>query len=209
MKRNLVIVLLILLAISVSAQEKQKNRIGVRYAIDWVLDDGGGEKGTYRVDKIENKNLELFYKWYLKKNWFIEPSLSMYWFEYDSGSYISAGSVTNWSRVHCHNLNLKEKGMGASLVGGYSFPIIKRLSLDVFAGVNVKYAFTCRHLGEKMGLLRDVYYPAYPSWQAGLNLNYWFASLSFKVGSYLTQRYKLLENENRPTFYSLGLGISF
>lgn len=216
MKRVIMFIVLAATLMSAAAQQTQKNRIGVQLGVDFVT-NGDHNKGTYGQECFGSYGLSVSYKCFVKGNWFVRPAASLYTMSYDTGRRLNVGAseqastryvsikLDYYKRTSLYKLS--EWGVGAGVDGGYCFPKKKNFSVDLFGGLNYRWAMRCGGIDDMP--LKYAYYPTYLSWKAGVNVNYRWLTLSAGVGTYLTKRHKYFEDSNTPTVYSLGVGVNF
>ena len=141
MKRITILAIMAMVMLSATAQEVEKrSRWGLRVTADLV---GNNEYnvGTYNSNGVFcNFNWALLYQCFVKKNWYLEPQVSFYHMSYDS-KLIGSISDPNDLTLNIPATNLKEKGLGLSIVAGYSFSIKKVYGLSANSNITI-----CRHL---------------------------------------------------------------
>lgn len=236
MKRITILAIMALVMLSATAQEVEKrSRWGLRVTAD-LVGNNEYDVGTYNSNGVFcNFNWTLLYQCFVKKNWYLEPQVSFYHMSYDS-KLIGSISDPNDLTLNIPALNLKEKGLGLSIVAGYSFSIKEDLSIDLFVGPHLRYAFQCEgysgtsyldsHQYAAGGAIVEVngaftavegnggtipqkYYPAYLNWKVGVGLNYKAFNLTLSGGSGLTNRLVGKKENKLPYYISLGVGYKF
>ena len=237
MKRITILAIMALVMLSATAQEVEKrSRWGFRVTADMMM-NSNSMFGTYNSDgAFADFNWSLLYQCFVKKNWYLEPQFSFYHMSYESGPV--GGGI--WDEIdpsfNYPPAELTERGVGLSLVAGYSFPIKENLYIDVFLGPELKYAFICENnsgttyldshqyaaggaivevngaftaVEGNGGTIPQKYYPAYLNWKVGVGLNYKAFNLTLSGGSGFTKRLVDRTSIKMPVFISLGLGFKF
>lgn len=226
-KIYLFIIVLSLSVFDVSAQERSKGKLGFEYGFEWIFK--GPARGTdeYReydyakkmvyYKDFANHRVTLLYNLPIAKGIYIEPQLSFYHMQYDLDIDICACGPSDEVNKSFNTLvlyKLNESGLGTAFHIGYSFKLLKDLSLDIFLAPDYRVAIKSGRGGRGSSNFLKYYGSAiysrdYLILKGGVGINYRFLSLNLNCGGYVTDRFLINKDAIKPIVASAALGFKF
>ena len=203
--KKLVLIIALLAAVSVQAQEHWRSGFSVGVEGNFTLKDD-----IYGWQNFKGSTITGGYKWYVVKGLFLKPALSVYYESHEPGMLLNT-PPPGYPLSQMTGSHGTEVGLGLTALVGYTVPTGRLVSLEFFTGPYYSYGID-QHISFKYvdGVSNWIgeYNRSSFRWKFGVGVNVWkFAvNVSYDVSALKPDDRR---DDRESNVLSVGLGYNF